>query len=443
MEKKLLNALVVHYEVEKIDRATISEHLNSFDKYLDGEVTYVNAFYGIPHFLSLFKFDVIIFHYTFLSQKWNGGYKFRKLLNKCEILKEISGYKIAMPQDEYVHSDLICDFVKEFKIDSLYTCFYEKDYEKVYPVSKTGNLHLETNLTGYVDSDALKKVASFYKPHKNREVDIGYRARKLPFWLGAHGTIKWRLTEIFTDACSKRNLNIDLSNDERKVFLGDSWYEFLSNSRVVLGCEGGASLLDVDGSIRARVDKFVKMNPGASFLEVEKNCFPGLDGNISLFAISPRHFEAAMTKTTQVLVEGSYHGIFKANVHYIELKKDFSNIEEVLDKVEDVAYCEKIAENAYREIVLSEKFSYLSFIQSLPQKHLSKTDQLLNTVYGGIAVAMRLGHRFLISLKSIYMRVYDVNSGTINAIRVRFFPLLVKLGLLRAYRAIKQFFANL
>ncbi len=51
---------------------------------------------------------------------------------------------------------------------------------------------------------------------------------------------------------------------------------------------------------------FTAKHPNASFDEIEKACFPGKDYNISCFALSPRHFEAVMTKTLQILVEGKY-----------------------------------------------------------------------------------------------------------------------------------------
>ena len=78
---------------------------------------------------------------------------------------------------------------------------------------------------------------------------------------------------------------------------------------------------DLDGSIRRNVENFVSKFPKASFSEVEQNCFPGEDGNLKLFAISPRHFECCLTKTCQVLYQGRYDNIFKANHHFIEIKK--------------------------------------------------------------------------------------------------------------------------
>lgn len=429
-----MNILVVHFEVIKNDRNTIKEHLGSFEKYSEHNVMYLNGFLGTPWFIKFFKFDLVIYHYTFLSQKWLGPEHFKGFLRRNKALKDVKGYKIAMPQDEYVFSDLLCEFFKEYKVDSIYTCFYPEDYEKVYPYEKTGTKNIRTNLTGYMDEKTLERISSkFYKPHSERSVDIGYRARKLPFWLGKHGTIKWMLTEKFEEACKDLHLNTDLSNDEKDVFMGDEWYHFLANTRVVLGCEGGASLLDVDGSIREKVNAYVDDNPKANFEEVEEKCFPGLDGNISLFAISPRHFEACMTRTCQVLVEGTYHGIFKPEVHYIELKKDFSNLAEVVEKIKDVNYCERIAERAYNDIILNCQHTYSIFVKSVISEAMAEVGKEVS-VSKASGVIFRTFFNF-----SMFVRIFTIGAAYRNLylFKKTFFPVLRFFGLVPHYRALR------
>jgi hypothetical protein len=119
----------------------------------------------------------------------------------------------------------------------------------------------------------------------------------------------------------------------------------------MLGCLGGSSLMDVDGTIVARVNRYCADYPDASFEEVEQACFPDQDGKIHLYALSPRHFECAMTKTCQILIEGDYFDVFQPNVHYIELKKDYSNLTDVLNMIGDKTACEKIAQRCYDDIV--------------------------------------------------------------------------------------------
>ncbi len=47
--------------------------------------------------------------------------------------------------------------------------------------------------------------------------------------------------------------------------------------------------------------------------------------------MSPRHLEAAATRTFQVLVEGDYSGALEAGIHYQPVHRDLSDIEAALD----------------------------------------------------------------------------------------------------------------
>ena len=72
-----------------------------------------------------------------------------------------------------------------------------------------------------------------------------------------------------------------------------------------------------------------------------------------------------MTRTCQVLLEGRYNGVFEPWKHYIPVKADFSNVEEALDALEDHALVERMADQAYQDIVASGLWSYRSFVQSV------------------------------------------------------------------------------
>jgi hypothetical protein len=355
-----VNILIAYYLPNINDRKTLSEHLYSFRHYSGERYYYLNAVYGIPRLCISINFDLVIFHYTFLAYLRYGKVRSGTLFQTC---KDLSGYKVAIPQDEYQDSDRLNEFFLLSGVKTVFTCLPESEWQKVYPRQKSGLEHYLTVFTGYVDEIAAGKLARLNPSRRIRPIDVGYRARKNPYWLGKFGMIKWQLTEKFLNAPVQHNLKLDLSNDPRDVFYGDKWYGFLSNCRVVLGCESGASLHDPDGSIMSTVDRYMDKHPVASFEEVEEACFPMLDGNLELFALSPRHFEACMTRTCQALVEGEYGGIFKPGIHYIEIKKDWSNIADVLRQIEDVDYCERIADNAYRDIIESDLYTYRKFVE--------------------------------------------------------------------------------
>jgi len=136
----------------------------------------------------------------------------------------------------------------------------------------------------------------------------------------------------------------------------------------MLGVEGGASILDDDGSIQKCVFQYMAKHPNSAFSEVEKICFKGKDGTFQYFMITPRHFEACMAKTCQILLEGNYSGILKPGKHYLELKKDFSNLDDVLHKVSIDSQRQGIVDQAYKDIVMSGKYTYDKFVRLVLQK---------------------------------------------------------------------------
>jgi hypothetical protein len=52
-------------------------------------------------------------------------------------------------------------------------------------------------------------------------------------------------------------------------------------------------------------------------------------------------------------------------VHYIEVKKDYSNIKSVIAQLHDVKHCAQIAENAYRDLVQTGKYTYRMFAKKV------------------------------------------------------------------------------
>lgn len=359
--------ILVLYKINYMNvRNTINEHLYSFKKYSeDVNFYYFNALRSIPRYLSYLKFDGVIIHYTFLSERFKDNKElWKKLINN---IKNLNGYKVAIPQDEYEETNLLCDLFKNHNIKTVFTCcfFKKEDYLKAYPEEKTNLDYRIHVLTGYVDENEVISLKKKCIKYEDRPIDIGYRARRLPYYLGKHGQLKYELAEFFLSKLKNSDYRIDISNDYgeiKEVFYSKEWYKFLLRCKSFLGCEGGASLLDPDGKIKRKVRKYIRKYPDADFAEVEKSCLLGKDYNICSFLISPRHFEAIITKTLQVLVEGEYEGILKSGLHYIELKKDFSNIDKVLELLKDDDYCQKIIGQAYNDIILSGKYTYRKFV---------------------------------------------------------------------------------
>lgn len=67
--------------------------------------------------------------------------------------------------------------------------------------------------------------------------------------------------------------------------------------------------------------------------------------------ISSRHFDAIGTGTVQILLEGRYNDCLIANEHFLELKADYSNLDEVLEKQSDSHFCMRLATDALEHVL--------------------------------------------------------------------------------------------
>jgi hypothetical protein len=95
---------------------------------------------------------------------------------------------------------------------------------------------------------------------------------------------------------------------------------------------------------------------------VEAACFPSNDMNRWYSAISPRLLEAALARSCQLLVAGSYSGALIPDEHYIPLSADCSNAEQVFEKMRDVDANRARIDACYRTFVENPKFHYRSFV---------------------------------------------------------------------------------
>src|SRR5579871_2098283 len=55
-------------------------------------------------------------------------------------------------------------------------------------------------------------------------------------------------------------------------------------------------------------------------------------------------------------------------VHYIPLRKDFSNFDEVVSLLRDPHVSRELVENAHRDLIASGEYSYASFVRGVDQE---------------------------------------------------------------------------
>lgn len=346
-------------------RRTIRDHLRSFEKYSGMRTFYVNlrTRQNIPQYILDIPFDLIVYHTWFLATRWDRSL-FPVVEKACRPLYGHPAVKIGFPQDEYVNVDHLEQFYNH-AIDYVFTVAPLDQIDKIYPNVDRSKVRFHRVLTGYLDDEVVRDADRWYASGKPKTLDVGYRSRPGYPYLGRFGLLKGEIAQRFQAATSGTGLKTDISTDIADTFHGKSWYHFLYRSKYTFGVEGGSHLLDPQGELRETIEAFQKEHPEASFEEIEAACFPGRDGEVKYVALSPRHLEACATRTCQILMEGEYNGILEPNVHYIPLRKDFSNIDECVQAMVNDDRRQEITEAAYQHVVASGQYTYDAFVQGV------------------------------------------------------------------------------
>lgn len=340
---------------------TIVDHATCFEAYSKHKYYYYNPVRkNKPVWLDLNDFDIIIIHYSiyvlgdyYINETWRNA------------IAESKAVKVQFIQDEYRTINAFHERMRELSINVLFTCFPEREIEKVYPEDKLPGVVKINNLTGYVPNYMENKRPDF---DKKRSIDVGYRGRELGYWYGDLGREKLIIATKMRELLKDSGLIYDISAREEDRIYGSDWINFLCDCRCTLGTESGASVMDFTGEIEHNVKRYCKENPNATYEEVKEKFFKDVDGKIYLNQISPRAFEAIGCGSCLVMFEGEYSGILKPGVHYIALKKDFSNIAEVIELMKDEKYTRDMAVRAYEDVIASGKYSYKAFVEFFDNK---------------------------------------------------------------------------
>ncbi len=176
-----------------------------------------------------------------------------------------------------------------------------------------------------------------------RPVEIGFRgAMYASLYLG--DSQRNGVVQKVQERARARGLKTDL---EDRRYPREQWAEFLNSCQAVVGAESGTAYLEKDDRTRRAITRYLTRAPWATFDEVHERFFRHYPNPVSGKAISSRHFEPIGTKTCQLLLEGHYNGILKAGEHYIEIKKDFSNVDDALAQASDAGVRRGIVDRAF------------------------------------------------------------------------------------------------
>ncbi len=337
--------------------ATVIDHINALCHDTGHRVRKLSLLGNLPDSLDLERFDAVLIHYSLILS--NDSYVSAESRDK---LRAFRGVKAVFIQDEYRWVNQAIEALAFIGADILFTCVPEDEIDKVYSTATLPKVSMINTLTGFVSGELLSIRPLDYAA---RKFDVGYRARKLSALFGQLAREKWLIAERFVDDARRRNLLVDISCRENDRLYGQDWINFVRNCRAMLGSESGASIFDFSGHLQPAIEQYEREHPEASFEEVEDRFFKGQDGLIRMNQISPRCFEAAALRTLMVLYEGHYSGVLQPWRHYVPLKKDHSNMDEVVAALRDRAVWARIVDCAYEEVASNPAWSYHMFGQQV------------------------------------------------------------------------------
>jgi hypothetical protein len=383
--KTINGILLLYYHPVGSDAPTIMEHINSFRRYSQFKVWEINTGFGFPLSLYGMSFNIIVLHYSlFGSSQYQLDPRFLDYLEHNK-----SSYKVAFFQDEHYFCQQRFEFLNRYKIDCVYILLSPEYFKDVY-TKYTEVPKLVPTLPGYVSEHLVTKAKRFARPSEKRTIDVGYRARQLPFFMGKGAQEKGDIATKFQEYAKGTGLKIDINTQEGYRLYGNAWYKFLGNCKACLGVEAGVSIFDLDGTAYDGYQRLIAENQNMTFGEMSQRLLNKYEGNIPYRTISPRHFEAAAFRICQILYEGYYSGILKPMVHYIPLKKDFSNFTEVVGLLSDAKFCKNIVDNCYKDLIESGRYSYQRFIKGFDGELIKEGFQFKSyfVTIGGVSIPL-------------------------------------------------------
>jgi hypothetical protein len=349
-----LNLLVL-YDVGALHVNTVRDHLEAFARCSRHRVHYAPATNGAPLRVPLELFDAVIVHYSVrLAYDWHISPAF------AQALEQYAGFKALFIQDEYEFTWTASDWINGLGIDLVFTCVPPEHVDFAYGRVDRSRTEFLPTLTGYVP-ERLEQVRDV-PPMRDRPTVVGYRARALPYRFGVLAREKFLIGVRMKEICAAAGVPHDIEWAEDKRLYGAAWDDFLLGCKTTLGTESGSNVFDFDGSLTARVDAALRDDPAAPFEAIYDRLIAPHDRHGVMNQVSPRVFEAVALRTALILFEGRYSGVVEPWEHYLPLKKDFSNVDEILRLARDDDYLEALVDRAYRHIVGSGRRGYRAFV---------------------------------------------------------------------------------
>ncbi|MGC6511936.1 MAG: hypothetical protein ACON4J_04140 [Parvibaculales bacterium] len=338
----------------------VRQHIDAISSTSFHELTVVNCRFepliDIFNKGGLKQYDAILIHYSihalaYIKQDW------------LNFIASFPGAVLAIHEDEYQDVDTFTTQFSRLGVQHLVSCLSSVDLLKqVYLNRVSDDCAFYHSLPGYVFNEFDQPLPP---PLKERDMDIVYRGRELPFQLGKFAQLKKNIGEKMLAVAEEKALRTDISSKENDRIYGADWHTFLQSSKAVLGTEGGASIFDFDGSLKQRIQEFVSQENDPTFEKAYDSFLKKFENNVVYKTITPKIFEYVASKTVMILHPGEYCGYIHPNEHYLSLAEDFSNIDDVLAKLANLDEMQEMVDRTYEHIKHNDQLRFKFYVQQL------------------------------------------------------------------------------
>lgn len=331
-----------------------------------------NASLPLPKFVQDFRFDMIIINSSFLTSVFDRQ-RLNQLKTEYGFLKYTDAFKVALPQDDYYCSEELDKLVTEWGVNLLYTVC-PKHWDVLYPNYSRTTGKLLLGYTGYITPEILSQSVS-PKARNSRSRDLSYRASGKPSFPNKLATLKAQIGNIFLENLANDSLKLDISSKTSSFINGAAWWDFIEDSKCVLGSMSGSSNLIRNHETVDRIRAYQKMMPDANDEEIIKNCMSSADAANIYEAISPRVIEAALLNSVQILVKGEYSEILRPYEDYMPIMGNFlqgertiNNKEEITEVLNSFATQEALSTHCRETILSFDRLRIENFFQEIFQE---------------------------------------------------------------------------
>ena len=331
--------------------STVYDSIECFSKYGNNNYFLVPLIGG-EIYQDIKTFDALIIHYSCIAYP----YRYHLPISAISSLKikDFKEIKIALVQDEQRAVLDRLKFLNEIEVSHVFSVADEDLHEILYS-SQVRNFTVSTVLTGYVSEKHLA-LAKQNVALIDRKLDLLYRGRNLPSWMGKSAALKGQIQDIIAVNPEMQKYNVSASSTEKSRIYGEDWFKLLLQAKVSIITPSGSDFIDFDG-------KYLENWVEKSSANLDY-CREPVEYKYQV--ISPRYFDS--------VAAGNYLAITPGEYSQIPIDGTYSSLGNELEELPDIieftktAESQKIVELSKSKILGNEQYHYKAYVALVEEK---------------------------------------------------------------------------